>query len=106
MQAIVGPPLREWTTAVEIRYGVYSYNGGRPGSAADASALLFMDVITAGLFEVFMFLGTNDFERSGLMKQMAVAYDSNNLVVGAFDDFGDFEALPVDGVNAGRRATE
>ena len=106
MQAIVGSPLREWTTVAGIRYGVYSYDGGRTGSVADASAMLLMDVISAGLFEFFMLLGMDGFERSGLPKQMAIAYDSRDLVVGVFDDFGDFEVLPVDGVNRGRDATE
>lgn len=101
VQAIVGAPLREWTTVAEIRYGVYNYDGGRPGSAADASAMLFMDVITAGLFEFFMLVGTDGFDRSGLPRQMAVAYDRSERVVGVFDDFGDFEVLPADGVSAG-----
>lgn len=102
VETIVGPPFREWSTGAGIRYCVYSYDGGRPGSGADASAMLIMDVISAGLFEFFILLGTDGFERSGLPKQMAVAYDGSDRVVGVFDDFGDFEALPADGTSGNR----
>lgn len=100
VENLLGQPLREWTTEKKIHYCLYAYDGGRPASAGDASALLFLDVISLGLAELFISLDEDFAVRPRRESHIAVAYDSGNRVVGVFDDVGDFDVLPIDGVKA------
>jgi len=93
----LGPPVREWVTSSGILYRVYDYDAGMPPSGGDAAAHVFMDVATAGVWEIFGAFGAfNDLE-SRKREQMAVSYDVNDMVIGVFDHFGDFDILPADG---------
>jgi len=94
-EQILGSPIREWVMSSGIVYRVYDYDAGVPPSTADASACVFMDVISAGLWELFLFFEPLPELRK--REQMAVSYDINGMVIGVFDHFGDFDVLPADG---------
>ena len=91
----LGPPVREWVTSSDILYRVYDYDAGVPPSGGDAAAHVFMDVATAGVWELFgAFRALPESHKRG---QMAVSYDINDMVIGVFNHFGDFDILPADG---------
>jgi len=93
----LGPPVREWVTSSGILYCVYDYDAGVPPSGGDAAAHVFMDVATAGVWEIFGAFGAfNDLEFRK-REQIAVSYDAHGMVIGVFDHFGDFDILPADG---------
>jgi hypothetical protein len=97
VQARLGDPLREWSTSEGIRYCIYIYDGGYQGNASEASAMLFLDIIGAGLPELIVLLAPDTLKPRHETKQMAVAYDQHGYVVGVFPDFSDFEELPENG---------
>ena len=101
-EEILGSPMREWITPLNIHYCVYSYYAGIPPSVADAAASAFFDISTAGLFELYEATGlTKLYEtRKSIFRvweKIAISYDANDTVVGVFDHFGDFDVLPEDG---------
>jgi hypothetical protein len=102
-EQILGPPEREWVTSADIRYCVYRYDAGVPPSRQDAAAFFFLNVISAGLFEVYEATGVTHLSRQSadypgrIRRQMAIAYDRGGSIVGAFDDFSDLDPLPDDG---------
>ncbi len=107
-EEILGPPLREWMTSAGVRYRVYRYDAGVAPSRSDAGAYIFLNVITAGLFELYEATGVTDLSRPSaddprrVRRQVAVAYDTDDRIVGVFDGFGDFDVLPEDGRPVGR----
>ncbi|MDH3454643.1 MAG: outer membrane protein assembly factor BamE [Desulfuromonadales bacterium] len=97
VEECLGSPLREWTTAEDVHYRVYAYDGGIPPSASNASTILFLDVISAGLAELFLQLDPHSLHGPRKVRRMAVAYDRDEQVIGVFDDVGDFDVLPDNG---------
>lgn len=95
VEEVLGSPVRKWMTPSNIYYSVYKYDAGVPPSIGDATANALMDVATLGLLELFP--GLNYLSEKRVLKKMAVAYDSQNVVVGVFDHFNDFDELPLDG---------
>jgi len=99
----LGTPEREWLTSEYIRYCVYRYDGGVPPSEGDAVTFAFLDIVSAGLFEFFEAVGESKLSKPSqdslrrVWLKVAIAYDSNNRVVGIFDHFGDLDPLPADG---------
>lgn len=98
VEACLGTPVRTWTTVTGVHYDIYMYDGGIPPNASDASALLFLDVISVGLTELFIQLDPTALNGPRKVTRIAVAYDSGDRVIGVFDDIGDFESLPEDGM--------
>ena len=96
----LGSPLREWTTVEGVHYRVYAYDGGIPPGASNASTILFLDVISAGLAELFLQLDPHSLHGPRKVRRMAVAYDRDEQVIGVFDDVGDFDVLPDNGGSA------
>lgn len=102
-EAVLGPPRREWTTPVNIRYRIYRYDAGVPASRSDAAAMTFLNVISLGLFELYEAAGVTDLSRPSqedvrrVWRQIAIAYDAEDRIVGLFDDFGALDVLPDDG---------
>jgi len=104
-EAILGPPLREWTTPMNIRYRIYRYDAGVPpsGTGESVAFVAFMDVITLGLFEFYEATGVTDLTKPSkdssmrVWRQIAIAYDANERIEGLFDNFGDLDVLPADG---------
>jgi len=97
VQSLLGDPLREWSTSEGIIYRVYNYDGGYKGNISEASAMLFLDIISAGLTEFIILLAPDALKPRHEKLQMAVAYDKQDHVVGVFTDFSDFEELPKNG---------
>lgn len=103
VESTLGTPEREWLTSEKIRYCVYRYDGGVPPSDGDAVAYAFINIISAGLFEFYEAVGATKLSKPSqddlrrVWLKVAIAYDSNNRVVGIFDHFGDLDPLPADG---------
>jgi len=96
VEEILGAPVGEWTTSSGSHYCIYSYDRGIPPSIGDATAHAFMDVASLGLWE-FVFVINPDEEYSDIRlikEQIAVSYNNDDVVVGVFDHFGDFDELP------------
>jgi hypothetical protein len=104
VQALLGEPSREWATHEGISYCVYKYDGGYKGSSSEASAVLFLDIISVGVTELFVLLDPDTFKPVHEKKQIAVAYDQQSRVVGVFVDFADFEDLPASGNSQERKS--
>jgi len=95
VEEILGSPVREWLTSSSIHYCVYDYDAGVPPSSAGAAGHIFMDIATLGVWEIFgAFVGLPEFRKR---ERMAISYDADDIVIGVFDHFGDFDVLPVDG---------
>ena len=102
-EAIVGPSVRDWQTPAGVRYCVYRYDAG---TRADSGWLLgnaFMDVVSLGTWELLPLLSpnTNGHHIQQLVGQIAISYDSSDVILGVFRDFGDFDALPANGLAPG-----
>jgi hypothetical protein len=109
LEALLGPPLRSWTTPAGIEYRIYRYDAGRPGSTADAIAFALMDIGTMGAWEVMGQLAppydlSPDHPRR--FRNLAIAYDRDGRAVGVFFDVGDLQVLPDDGHSATPAATK
>jgi len=100
-EVVLGKPIREWTTALAVRYCIYSYYGGARPEYAGAATLLFLDVISLGLAELFYQLDpevARDMAESGKRYPLvAVSYDTAGRVIGMFPEFDQFAVLPPDG---------
>lgn len=104
VEAVVGEPLREWTTRTGVRYRLYRYDAGIEPSAGGAGLVVFMDVITLGLFEVIEAASPAGWNIRGEKKQplLAVSYDTQEIVIGVFKDVGELDDFPEDGQVAAR----
>jgi hypothetical protein len=82
-----------------VDYRLYRYDAGVEPSAGGAGLVIFMDVITLGLFEVIESASDKGWNIRGEKKQplMAVSYDLQGIVLGVFKDVGEFAELPADG---------
>ena len=102
-EAILGPPVREWTTSSNVRYCIYRYDAGVPPSKGDAVAMGFLNVISLGLFELYEATGVTDLSHPSeddfrrIWGQIAISYDTDEHIVGLFRDCGDLDVLPDDG---------
>jgi hypothetical protein len=102
-ESILGSPVREWLTSENIRYCVYRYDGGVPPSDSDAIGYAFLNIMSAGLFEFYEATGMTKLSKPShdsprrVWRQIAVAYDNQDRIVGVFDNFGDLDVLPADG---------
>lgn len=99
VEAVLGAPSREWSTLAGVRYRMYRYDAGQPGSQGDAAGLLFMDVISLGLTEVFSAADPTgwDIPVEQRMRTLAVSYGPDEVAIGVFRDVTEFERLPDDG---------
>lgn len=100
VEALLGNPARRWTSSAGVEYCLYPYDGGIPGSTADAATFGFFDVISLGLWELFAATDPTFEAPPGSprrRKNLAVSYDAAGIVLGVFPDVGDFTELPADG---------
>jgi hypothetical protein len=98
LEAIVGKSDREWTTSEGVRYRLYRYDAGIPPSADQAGANVLMDVLSVGLFELFV-LADPALQPGHELQDLAVSYDRNDVVIGIFRKVVTSTALPADGRN-------
>ena len=101
VEAIVGKPVKEWTALSGVHYCVYRYYGGKQPSHINASGRALLDIATLGFLELVYLADTEsakrDREEGKTFPLMAVSYDSQNIVIGAFPEFTQFTVLPPDG---------
>ena len=102
-EAILGPPVREWTTSSNVRYCIYRYDAGVPPSKGDAVTMGFLNVISLGLVELYEATGMTDISHPSeddirrIWRQLAISYDTDERIVGLLRDFSDLDVLPDDG---------
>ena len=97
-EAVLPAPVREWTSA-GVRFAVYEFDAGCPPRRGDAGAAAFMNLISLGLWEVYMGLprlwGHDPLAcRAHATGRVILSYDDRDTVVGIFDEFAE---LPADG---------
>lgn len=99
-EAILGKPLRSWTSPTGVLYCIYEYDSGRPPRKGDAVAALIVNIISLGTFDLFwtfMESGKDFEEKQGYGRTTArvvVSYDHQDIILGVF---GEFDELPPDG---------
>lgn len=100
-EAILGPPVREWTSSSRIRYSTYSYDAGRPPNMPDAVGVVIMDLITGGIFEFVVAVNEpKPWILDHITDRIVTSYDDRAVVLGVFDEFDE---LPPDGRSGPRR---
>lgn len=97
-EAILGPPVRDWTSPTGIRYSTYYYDAGVPPNIPDAAAFALMDLISGGIFELVGAI--NEFPLHHTTDGMVISYNDRAVVLGIFDEFDE---LPPDGRSGPRR---
>ena len=102
VEAVVGDPLREWTTRRGVRYRLYRYDAGIDPSAGGAAVELMMDIMTLGGYEAMHAASPEEWTAWKVETQrkwplLAVSYDSQEIVIGVFKDVGEFDEFPEDG---------
>ena len=97
VEAVLGEPVRSWTSPTGVFYCTYEYDSGRPPIPSEAGACLFMDIITLGLWEAFWPAIKKDISFNEIGRTTAtvlVSYDHQDIILGVF---GEFDELPLDG---------
>jgi hypothetical protein len=101
VEAVVGKPVKEWTSALGVRYCVYQYYGGKQPSHSNASGRVLLNIASLGFLELLYQLDADtqkrDREEGKVFPLMAVSYDAQSVVIGTFPGFTQFTALPPDG---------
>jgi len=97
-EAVLGKPQKDWISPDGVRYFTYQYDTGRPPDIPDAAGFIFMDLVTAGLWEVLdaahgHFVLNKSLPRS-TSARVVISYDDSDVVRGIF---GEFDTLPADG---------
>lgn len=100
-EAILSPPVREWTSSTGIRYTTYSYDAGRPPNMPEAVAAVIMDVISVGIFELIVAIKEpKPWTLDHITGRVVISYDDRAVVLGIFDEFDE---LPPDGRSGPQR---
>ena len=101
VEAVVGKPVKEWTALSGVHYCVYRYYGGKQPSHVNASGRALVDIASLGFSELLYVADPEarkrDKEEGKIFPLMAVSYDSQDIVIGAFPEFTQFTVLPPDG---------
>ena len=97
-EAILGHPVRKWTSSTGIRYVTYYYDAGRPPNMPEAEAAVMMDLKTAGIFEFVV--AVNESKPWNITERVVISYDDRAVALGIFDEFDE---LPPDGRSGSRR---
>jgi len=99
-EAILGPPVREWTSSTGIRYTTYHYDAGLPPNMPDAAAAGILDLITVGIFEFVVAINAKPGILDHHTDVVVISNDDRAVVLGIFDEFDE---LPPDGRSGPRR---
>ena len=98
-EAILGPPVREWTLPTGTRCATYHYDAGLPPNLPDAVAFALMDLLTVGMFEVAA-ANNKPPIANHMTDAVVISYNDRDVVLGIFDEF---DKLPSDGRSGPRR---
>ena len=109
-EAILGSPSDEWQVPSGVTYRVYTYYAGSRYDTRYVLGVAVMDISSLGLFEAMVMPRQNADMIQGLEQrfkltrrdQVAISYDSNEVILGVFRDFSEFDALPGDGLPSTR----
>jgi hypothetical protein len=99
-EAILGPPVRKWTSSTGIRYTTYYYDAGLPPNMADAAGAVLMDLMTVGIFELVVAINKKPWILDHIVDGVVISYDNRDVVLGILDEFDE---LPPDGRSGPRR---
>jgi hypothetical protein len=100
-EAILGHPVRKWTSSTGIRYTTYYYDAGLPPNMPDAAAAVIVDLITVGIFELVVAINEpKPWILDHHTDVVVISYDNRAVVLGIFDEFDE---LPPDGRSGSRR---
>ena len=105
-EVVLGSPVREWTSLGGVRYRTYEYDNGCSPRPGEAAAVMVMNIISAGLWEVYMPLikferGTDPPAcRAHTSDRITIAYDEHGVILGIFSEFAE---LPADGRSGPRK---
>lgn len=98
VEQVVGQTEREWVTSLGVRYRLYRYDAGIPPSGDSAGANALMDVLSVGLFELFVLMDPEMDVAKREIHELAVSYDKDDVVIGIFKDVRTNTTLPADGI--------
>jgi hypothetical protein len=95
-EAILGSPVRSWTSPTNIRYATYEYYAGTPPNPRMGVTWVFLDIGSLGVIEIMYALGLVPFPASwdGMTWDRKVLSCDDRVVLGIFDEFDE---LPLDG---------
>ncbi|MEO6308247.1 MAG: hypothetical protein ABIO96_06940 [Nitrospiraceae bacterium] len=100
-EAILRPPVREWTSSTGILYTTYYYDAGRPSNMPEAAAVAIVDVISVGMFELVVAINEQQpWTLDHITERIVISYNDRAVVLGIFDEFDE---LPPDGRSGFRR---
>lgn len=100
IEAILGGSIRQWTLPGDVTYRVYTYSGG--AFKRDIAMAVGMDVITLGVISITELEAQRQTFPRRRQVQIAVSFNENDVVIGTFSDFHEFDDLPLDGRNDSR----
>jgi len=103
----MGKPTHEWDLPSGVHCASYEFEAGRLGSRGDASMMAFMDVATAGLWEVIdevtpHALSENRAPLRMYFRRVLVTYGDDELARGFFEPYA---LVPDNGVSGPVRWT-
>jgi hypothetical protein len=95
-EAVLGKPVRSWTSSTGIFYCTYKYDFGRLPRKGDAVTSLIMTIGTLGVWELMWPSLMDDMEKQGYRTsaRLVLSYDNDDIILGVF---GEFDELPPDG---------
>ncbi len=100
VEDLLGEPAKEWDSATGIHYCTYSFDAGRPPDKSEATAFLFLDLITLGISEIMVGFENSSnssdpyLEYLRVIGRVVISYDQEGYVLGVFEEF---EKIPPDG---------
>jgi len=97
VEAIVGTPVREWTTTVGVQYRLYRYDAGVPPDPESAALFGIFDVMSLGIWSIASSNDPDAVLPPSKQAWLAVSYESDDRVRGVFAKVTEFSPLPEDG---------
>lgn len=97
VEDILGAPVREWATPLNIRYRLYRYDAGVAPQPHKAAAAGILDAAMLGMLSAVS--ATDEHQGLGPSRRalMAVSYGPDDRVRGVFKEITEFSSLPEDG---------
>jgi hypothetical protein len=88
IEAVLGGPVREWQTSLDVRYRMYSYDAGAPPDNGSAAVMVYLDIASAGFGEIIIAAanaaGDRAFTPIRVRGLLAVPYGKDNRAIEGF----------------------